>query len=404
MKTRFFTLFLCLVAVAAFVGCSLGGSDSNDYTPTSTGTIKGNLQDESGAPVPYATVTNGSVTAGTDGSGNFTLTNVAASAKVRLTISKGGYLPTYAFEPIAGGQTAIATYSIRAIPAANKETKTFNTNILADRTIAKNATVEFAKDSLRKKSDKTLVATSDITVVYTQPTDAKALDTFPGIFAGIPTGATTEVPFETFGFIYVDLGSDDYELDPTKKAKITMPIDPKILAAAPAKMPFWSYNVEKGQWIQVGEADKVGSDYVTEVDHFSWYNLDKPITVSRLEVTVASYTATFDHHQTDTTGTTDTNATDLTKRVVNARVVVTASLNSQNSGTSVSGFNTFIDDATWQDVQVTNSQGIASFDIPKDRMINISVTYGDTTTTGYGYEIDGTTAKSFINMAGYSYR
>ncbi|HAE38945.1 MAG TPA: hypothetical protein DCG57_09940 [Candidatus Riflebacteria bacterium] len=405
MKSRFFVLFICLLATVAIVGCDLFGKDDDDSVLTgSTGTIVGNILNEAGSAIASSlTVTGGNKSVDTT-TGAFTLENAAidGNGKIFLTIKGSGYINTYAVEALNAGQKVVATYTIRAVPAgATQNYTTLNTNAVKAVNIAGRAEIDIATGSIINSTTKAAVSSADITIVHTMPkADSKALDTFPGIFAGIPTGGTTEVPFETFGFVYVDLG-DGNELDPSKPATLTMPIDPAMVAAAPATMPLWSYDTTKGQWIQEGTATKIGSNYIAQVTHFSWYNLDRPLgdDVRTLEVTVASYSWSYEDHILEEEGTTNTDKTDLTKRIANARVVVTATLAEGENGAGFSSGDT----ATWKEVKSTNSNGVVTFNaIPSKRRIAIEVTtQSGATTNGYGYEVENGVAKSFINMGGF---
>jgi len=417
MKSKFLVLFICLLATIAMVGCDIFGSDDDDDVISgSYGTIVGNiLKDDGGAISSKVTVSGGGKSADTT-TGAFTLENVNidANGKVFLTIEGSGYINTYAVEGLNAGQKAIATYTIRAIPAgATQSYSNLKTEAKAVQPIVGKAKIDIVASSILGADDKA-VDSAEITVVHTMPkTDAKALDTFPGIFAGVPTGGITEVPFETFGFVYVDLGTGN-KLDPSKPATLTMPIDPAMLAEADETIPLWSYDTTKGQWIQEGEANRADADgtknpagnfYVAyPIEHFSWYNLDRPFgnDVRTLNVTVASYTYTFSHHDMDTEGTatTDTNKTDMTKRVANARVEVIATLDNDATDED-NGFTTTdtTRTATWKEVRSTNTQGEVTFSIPSGRRIAIKVTAPDgTTQDGYGYQVENSVASAFINM------
>lgn len=119
-------------------------------------------------------------------------------------------------------------------------------------------------------------------------------------------------------------------------------------------------------------------------------------------MTVASYTTSYlDHHSDE--GTTDTNKTDLTKRVANAKVEVIATLQDDATDND-NGFTTTdaTKTATWKEVRSTNSNGEVSFTIPSGRRIAIKVTASDgTTADGYGYQVENGVASAFINLGGW---
>jgi len=59
-----------------------------------------------------------------------------------------------------------------------------------------------------------------------------------------------------------------------KKANVTMPIEPTLLAKAPAVVPFLRYDESTGLWTEVGTLTRSGNNYVGTINHFSVFNAD----------------------------------------------------------------------------------------------------------------------------------
>jgi hypothetical protein len=59
-------------------------------------------------------------------------------------------------------------------------------------------------------------------------------------------------------------------------AELTFPIPAGMESNPPATIPLWSFNEEKGIWIEEGFATLQGNVYVGTTTHFSWVNLDEP--------------------------------------------------------------------------------------------------------------------------------
>jgi hypothetical protein len=64
-----------------------------------------------------------------------------------------------------------------------------------------------------------------------------------------------------------------------KEAELIAPIPYSLLENAPDTMPLWYYDEETGNWMEEGLASKVGSYYVGNVSHFSYWNFDHPVVV-----------------------------------------------------------------------------------------------------------------------------
>ena len=141
---------------------------------------------------------------------------------------------------------------------------------------------------------------------------------------GVPTGQTEEVPFETYGYINVNLNGAS--IPEGKVATVTIYCDAATaVVPPPLTMPLWYFNETEQKWKQEGDAtwDSKLKAYVAQVSHFSWYNLDRPLGngVQTLEVYVASYTQTYNNENWEA-------APDLTKatpRMPGCKVTIKAS-------------------------------------------------------------------------------
>jgi hypothetical protein len=82
----------------------------------------------------------------------------------------------------------------------------------------------------------------------------------------------------TYGMAAVELtgtGGELLQLATGNSAVMSMPI-PAALTNAPSTLPLWYFEESIGLWRQQGRALKVGSNYVGEVRHFSFWNCDVP--------------------------------------------------------------------------------------------------------------------------------
>jgi hypothetical protein len=93
-------------------------------------------------------------------------------------------------------------------------------------------------------------------------------------------GATAQgktVRLVTFGAFYLqprDTLGHPLKMAPNKKVKISMPIEPALLAKAPATVPFFTYNEATGMWTDNGTLTRSGGRYIGTITHFSAFNAD----------------------------------------------------------------------------------------------------------------------------------
>ena len=397
MKKNVFALFLSLAAFALLVGCGGGGGSSS---PT-VGNLKLNIVDDNNAPVSGATIKINDETK-TESTSTHLRENVAAG-KAFIKVSKTGYLATMKYEPVATGYTTVATVSL-VLTSGNIMAKTI------DLTVAR-PNVEFKEGNENRVTIDfpALVgatAAQNVEVFHNQPADNKDVVAFPGVFMGVPTGQTDEVPFETYGYINVNLNGAS--IPEGKVATVTIYCDADTaVVAPPATMPLWYFNETEQKWKQEGNAtwDSTLKAYVAQVSHFSWYNLDRPLgnDVQTMEVYVASYTQTYDHENWEAVP----DLTTATPRIPGCKVTIKASFaytgdwEAENSGWTGNFYN-----ASWSDSQVTDSNGKVTFtNIPAGRSIQVDVVSpdGEERSGGSYYVKNDGSAYMIVNYGSFSH-
>lgn len=127
---------------------------------------------------------------------------------------------------------------------------------------------------------------------YLDPLSEDTADTMPGELYGIDANYQ-EVALGSFGMINVELrGSAGQKLQITSPASIMIPIHPDQIAMAPNQVPMWSFNEDIGVWFEETVAYKNGDYYVTDVNHFSFWNCDAPFPVVNFNATIIDATTT----------------------------------------------------------------------------------------------------------------
>ncbi|QHI38597.1 hypothetical protein IMCC3317_39910 [Kordia antarctica] len=121
---------------------------------------------------------------------------------------------------------------------------------------------------------------------YLNPLNEDMANTMPGELYGL-TANYEEVALGSYGMVNVELtGSSGEKLQITNPAKIHLPIHPDQLAIATNQVPMWSFNEDTGVWFEETVANKNGSHYIAEVNHFSFWNCDAPFPVVNFSATV----------------------------------------------------------------------------------------------------------------------
>lgn len=94
----------------------------------------------------------------------------------------------------------------------------------------------------------------------------------------------SETQIASFGFINIEIynGTEKLQIATGKQATLTAPIPSSVQGKAPATMPLWYYDEQKGEWIEEGSANRTGNNYSGKVSHFTSWNFDIPAQTSYL--------------------------------------------------------------------------------------------------------------------------
>lgn len=117
-----------------------------------------------------------------------------------------------------------------------------------------------------------------MSVHYLAPNQDETFTQMPGMLFGKRTdGSPTGM--ETYGMLAVNLYGTNGEvlnIDENTPATLALPVDAST-PNAPESMPLWYFDEATGYWKEEGFATKVGNNYVAEVTHFTWWNVDFPL-------------------------------------------------------------------------------------------------------------------------------
>lgn len=278
-----FSLFLLSLLVVFTLSCN---KNENNDTPSNSGnysiTLAGQIKDENGFGVPNVTVQVGNKTKQTDANGIYLIENASVNkSRAVVKATKNGYWSrSCGFIPSNSTvQYCNMVMPLKAIPVSiQSSTGGIVTNA--------GATINFPSNAFVNAAG---VPYNGIVNIY-----SKHLPTSdPNFGALIPGGdlmaednSGSSVILVSFGMIGVELKDNNgnaLQLAPGAKATIQLPITSAQLATAPATIPLWYFDETKNLWIEEGIATKIGSSYVGQVEHFSWWNCDQPYPSATIE-------------------------------------------------------------------------------------------------------------------------
>lgn len=146
-------------------------------------------------------------------------------------------------------------------------------------------------------------------LLYMDPNNEHFTDMMPGGDMQAVRTDNSEVTLFSYGMVGVNLTGENgnaLQLKDGKEATLTFPIPEGMESDTPKTIPLWYFNENAGLWLECGQATLQGNQYVGNVQHFSYYNLDVPsergtirgtvvdcrgIPVQNLKVTVGQTTA-----------------------------------------------------------------------------------------------------------------
>ena len=236
-------------------------------TPTTVNVI-GTVVDENNNPVSDAQVVSGSITTTTNTQGIFVLENAPAFTDFgTITVKKQGYFDgSRSFIPVDGDN------QVKIMMLTRNTAGSFNAGS-AGPVSNEGVTVDFSGAAFSANGT-AYSGTVTVSMNYIDPTDPDMEEQMPGMLIGT-TGEQMGI-LTTYGMVNVEMEDDagnKVDIADGSSATIKYPIANAQLATAPETIDLWSYD-EKGYWVKEGVATRQGNEYVGEVTHFSWSNVD----------------------------------------------------------------------------------------------------------------------------------
>lgn len=243
----------------------------------------GTVVDKNNNPIENVTITVGNSIASTDSNGVFIINNANVNERFAyIKASKAGYIHgSRAVVPSSGtNKITIMLLDETVIGTTNSGSQeTFN--------LDNGASVSLEGEYI--KEDGTAYSGSvDVIMHHLDPEDENMSNQMPGMLYAA-NSQNEERMLQTYGMLAVELrgsGGEDINLAEGSTAEIRVPLAANLVASAPATIPLWYFDETHGYWIEDGQANLVGNEYVGTVTHFSFWNYDAQFPAVNLCINV----------------------------------------------------------------------------------------------------------------------
>ena len=291
MRKNYFTLFVMfsIFLVIFTLGCQREYILSNPVDPIPStptvvndlpqiiATVSGIVLDENNAPIASAIVTSGASTTTTNSNGMFIFQNISLSKENgSIRAVKAGYFKgVRSFKTIAGKNHTIRLQLMQKVLSCT-------VNAAGGGTIIANggATIIFPAGAFETSTGAAYTGIVNVFSRWINPTSSNLAFIIPGDLRGVGTNGVENI-LETYGMVGAELedaSGNQLKIATGKKASISFPLPAELQASAPATIQLWHFEDATARWKEIGTATKTGSTYTAQVDKFSFWNVDVPIS------------------------------------------------------------------------------------------------------------------------------
>ncbi|WP_341834561.1 carboxypeptidase regulatory-like domain-containing protein [Chitinophaga pollutisoli] len=281
------THFIVLLSVLLLSACKKSNEPGGDGPPGNySGPIEltGIVVDESGAPMPGATVKSDVQQVTTDAKGTFVMQRLklAEGNVVLVQGSKAGYHSQVRRVTTAGGNNA----AVRLTLKQKKVTHTLQSAAGGTLTVAGGASVQIPAGAIVKADGTAYTGVVNLAVTHIDPADPDFSLKIPGGDLSAIRADQSVVMLYSYGMVDVEMESpsgDKLQLKTGKTSTVKFPIPVFQQATAPNTIPLWHFDNVAGVWKEEGQATRQGNFYTGTVGHFSTWNVDAPEVTAMVE-------------------------------------------------------------------------------------------------------------------------
>ena len=271
------------VLAIAIMGCKKDTDNSGGDNPPTVNmqevVLQGIVTDVNNKPLSGVQVITGSTTiTTTDSDGRFIITKVGVvNKRAVLKFEKQGYF-TLTRSGIKKNEMFIEAV---LHPKGNSDIsvqKSFNTETATTLEVS-GMKVDIPSSSIMKADGSAYSGAVKADMLYLNPDNEKFSTMMPGgDLAGIRENGSESmlISYGMSDVTFTDNAGNPLQLKSGTSAKVTFPVPESMKNNPPASMPLWSFDEEKGTWIEEGVFTLEGNVYVGMATHFSWINCDDP--------------------------------------------------------------------------------------------------------------------------------
>lgn len=239
-----------------------------------TSTIWGEVLLEDGSPMQNAMVFIQNESMQTDENGIFYFQNIKSPEHITvIKVVKDGYFDSY--KTISVMKNTDNHVVMRALE--KPDALTFNSSTGGQIKISNGGSVIFPADAIiDKNSLQPYKGEVRVIAKWINPIDENLNEIIPGGFRAIDKNGKENLLI-SYGMQGIELygeSNQPLQMAPNTKAEIHFPIPSSILSKATPEIQTWYFDENIGMWIEEGMAKLVANEYVANVSHFTFWNVD----------------------------------------------------------------------------------------------------------------------------------
>lgn len=238
--------------------------------------VKGKIADLRGIPIPNAEVILAGETQISNDLGLFNFDDIELDPYGSLlSVDKSGYFSgRRRVSAHEGTSTYVELRLLSDVPTYNFDSEA--ASVIED---MNGVLLNFKANSISNQDGQAYTGRVNVALQYIDPTADNIESVLPGSLQGYDDGNQL-VSLKSYSMIAVQLTDDsgeELQIKRDETVTVEFPIPESQLVNAPSEIPLWSLDEDSGLWIEEGSAALVGSKYVGQVSHFSYWNCDVPL-------------------------------------------------------------------------------------------------------------------------------
>jgi uncharacterized protein (TIGR02145 family) len=277
--------FASICLCVSLSGCKKEINEPDPIVPPTTGggstyfgssiqlNVAGQVFNESGQPLEGVAIAAGfgNQTTITDANGAFILQGITGYDRLGyVRATKPGYFTgSRSFVPVDGTNTVRITLLAKNIAG----TVQGNAGGIVE---AEGVQITFSPNSFIRNGTQ-YTGPVNVALNHIDPSSEELFQQMPGALIG--TMDNSAQMLRSFGMVGVELtdgAGTEVEIASGSTAEVRFPVPSSMMSEAPSTIDLWSFNEDPGHWVHEGTAELMGSEYVANVGHFSWWNVDVP--------------------------------------------------------------------------------------------------------------------------------